>query len=92
VAYASRAAAQAAFAAGEIDAYVAIPADYAVGDSVAYYSATKPSDAMQTALREFMRAAQLPGAPDWVLQRLAEPRHLTYTNPDGRLSVDATSA
>jgi hypothetical protein len=42
-----------------------------VGYSVAYYNATKPSDAMQTALREFMRAAQLPGAPDWVLQRLA---------------------
>ena len=88
VAYDSPVAARSAFEAGEISAYLVIPADYAVGDSVIYYSDAEPSDAMEAALREFMRAAQLPGAPGWVLQRLAEPSHMVYISTDGRLSVD----
>ena len=89
--YASPADAQEAFEAGQIRAYVVIPADYGVGDSVIYYSDAEPTSAIQSALSEFMRAAQLPGAPEWVLQRLAEPSHTTFVSPDGRLSVDGNT-
>jgi ABC-2 type transport system permease protein len=86
-AYASLSAAQAAFESGEIGAYVVVPDDYAFGTDLAYYSDAEPTETMKAALRYWLRQAQLPGAPDWLLQRLAQPATVTYVGRVDGLAV-----
>lgn len=67
-----------AYLAGTIDGYLDIPEDYVDGAAVTYYSDEEPGPAAEEDLRQFLQRSQLPGAPDWIFARLANPATYTY--------------
>jgi ABC-2 type transport system permease protein len=83
-AYADTSRAQAAIQQGEITGYLVIPDNYFEGQVAAFYAAEEPTAQLRDALEAFMRRAMVPDAPDWTLERLADPSAVTYVARDSR--------
>ncbi|MEJ2265958.1 MAG: ABC transporter permease [Anaerolineales bacterium] len=71
-----------AYQAGEIAGYLVIPEGYFEGQGTRYYAGEAPNEYLTEGLRIFMRLAMLPDAPDWALQRLADPANRTFVALD----------
>ena len=71
-AYPTEEAATEALEAGEVDAFLVIPADYFQGASPIYHGERAPNQVVLGALRQTMRLAVAPDAPDWQHERLTQ--------------------
>lgn len=71
-AYPTEDAAAQALATGEVDAYLVIPAGYFQGASPIYYGERAPNQFFADTLRQEIRVALAPDAPDWWHDRLAQ--------------------
>jgi len=70
--------AQEAYQQGDIGGYLVVPAGYFDGEQARYYAEEAPNISLTEGLGTFMRRAMLPQAPEWTLDRLADPTHRTY--------------
>lgn len=78
--YSTLEAAKAAYLDGEIGGYLVIPEGYFGGEAVTYYSDEDPGTVVEEGLRQFMQRSLLPGEPEWVFARLADPSTYTYVS------------
>ncbi len=85
--YADQGAAGDAFERGDVSGYVVVPAGYFSGERVRYYGTEAPGARQAGAVAAFLRQASVPGRPDWVTQRLAEPAGVTYVSLDRGLEL-----
>lgn len=70
--------AQNAYRDGEISGYLLIPAGYFEGEQARYFGSEAPNESLTEGLRVLMRRAMLPQAPEWALDRLADPTKRTF--------------
>lgn len=78
VAYENPEEAQVAFQQKEIAGYLVIPNGYFEGEQAQYFAEERPSAVVSEGLRIFMRRTMLPEAPEWALERLADPTNRTF--------------
>jgi ABC-2 type transport system permease protein len=84
-AFADEATAGAALAAGMIQSYYVLPADYRrTGQAQLYYAEDASNGTAQRAFSAFLRDRLLAGQPEAVRQRVADGIHLTVRSSDGR--------
>lgn len=76
--YATPAAAEKAYLAGEIGGYLVVPEGYFEGEAVTYYSDEEAGTVVEEGLRLYMQRALLSDQPDWVFERLDDPATYTY--------------
>jgi ABC-2 type transport system permease protein len=79
--------AQEAYQQGEIGGYLVIPAGYYEGEQTHYYAEEAPNASLTQGLQTFMRQAMLPGAPEWILKRLNDPKNRTFVSLESGESV-----
>lgn len=80
VAFADEEAVGVALEQGTIDGYLLIPADYFAGEPPRFYGTEALNEARREVLAAHLRRAQLTDAPDWLLDRLANPLVITYVD------------
>lgn len=78
IAYENPEEARDAFQQGEIGGYLVIPDGYFEGEQAEYFADEEPSPVLTEGLRIFVRRAMLPEAPEWALERLADPANRTF--------------
>lgn len=81
--------AQTAFQEGQIQSYLVIPEGYFEGERVIFYAEEAPGAELRAALERFMRRALLPAAPEIVLERMADPAHITYVSLENGAEVSS---
>lgn len=75
-------AANRAFQGGEIDAYLVVPKDYFLGGQPVLYAKEAATESLKDVLRRYLRWASMPGASEWLLDRLSEPVNLSFESLD----------
>ena len=70
-------AARAAVEAGDIAGFLVVPEDYQEGGAVQFVGAEAPNEQLELGLEKFLRQAQAPEAPAWLLARLESPSRYT---------------
>lgn len=86
--YESIDAAEAAVRSGEIPGFLVVPAGYFENQIPAYHGDEEPGPLLDDALAQFMLRAQLPDAPEWVVNRLENPADYTFVAQDSGVSVE----
>lgn len=80
-------AARAANRRGAIAGFLVVPKGYLEGEPAVFYGEESPDTTTQEALSEFLRRSLLPGQPDWLYSRLADPSQQVYVALEGGQEV-----
>jgi ABC-2 type transport system permease protein len=87
-AYANPEAARRDYEQGEIAGYLVVPAGYFEGARPRYYAEEPPATVITEGLSIALRRAMLPDAPEWLLERLADPAHRTFVAADSGETIE----
>lgn len=79
--------ARAAVEAEEVAGFLVVPEDYFSGGLVQYVGPESPNEQLIGGLEKFLRLALLPGQPEWLADRLADPGRYTYVALDSGQQV-----